>query len=315
MPSTTSKNLGQVAAFVSGPTAPTNINLIWLDTSGPNTIKKVWDPLTNQWTNLFDAGTVTGDNWGTQVVVHDATLDGDGTTGVELKIAQQGATTGQVLKWNGTTWAPAPDDTGAGITTVTHGLELSGNGTVGVPLTFAQQGATNGQVLKWSTAQNRWIPGNDDVGVQYAPGMIMMWCGLTTAVPGGWTLCNGAGNLSTGQPVPDLRGRFIAGWSDLDPDYNVIGNTGGAKTVSLTASQNGSHTHSLYDPGHAHHITGTNQGNNSGSGQVPAASWTGNEDAGYTEAAPTGIAIQYSGAGDPHENRPPYYTLAYIVKL
>lgn len=31
-----------------------------------------------------------------------------------LKIAQQGATTGQVLEWNGTAWAPATDDGGAG---------------------------------------------------------------------------------------------------------------------------------------------------------------------------------------------------------
>ncbi|MGB4654532.1 MAG: tail fiber domain-containing protein, partial [Bacteroidales bacterium] len=53
-----------------------------------------------------------GDNWGTQVVQTDATLSGEGTTANKLKIAQQGATTGQVLKWNGSTWAPANDNTG-----------------------------------------------------------------------------------------------------------------------------------------------------------------------------------------------------------
>lgn len=31
-----------------------------------------------------------------------------------IKLAQQGATTGQVLKWNGTRWAPDDDDTGSG---------------------------------------------------------------------------------------------------------------------------------------------------------------------------------------------------------
>ncbi len=55
-----------------------------------------------------------GDNWGTQVVQTDATLSGEGTTANKLKIAQQGATTGQVLKWNGSTWAPANDNTGSG---------------------------------------------------------------------------------------------------------------------------------------------------------------------------------------------------------
>ena len=37
------------------------------------------------------------------------------TTG-SLKLAQQGATTGQVLKWNGSAWAPAADDGGGGST-------------------------------------------------------------------------------------------------------------------------------------------------------------------------------------------------------
>jgi hypothetical protein len=51
----------------------------------------------------------TGDNWGTQVVEHDSTLAGNGTTASPLRIAQQAATNGQVLKWNGSTWAPAAD--------------------------------------------------------------------------------------------------------------------------------------------------------------------------------------------------------------
>lgn len=48
------------------------------------------------------------------VVTTDATLAGDGSVGTPLKIAQQGATSGQVLKWNGTTWAPAADAGGGG---------------------------------------------------------------------------------------------------------------------------------------------------------------------------------------------------------
>jgi hypothetical protein len=44
-----------------------------------------------------------GDNWGTQSATTDATLAGTGTSSSPLKIAQQGATANQVLKWNGTT--------------------------------------------------------------------------------------------------------------------------------------------------------------------------------------------------------------------
>jgi len=46
------------------------------------------------------------DNWGTQTTTTDATLSGNGTTTTPLKIAQQAATKGQVLKWSGTTWLP-----------------------------------------------------------------------------------------------------------------------------------------------------------------------------------------------------------------
>lgn len=53
------------------------------------------------------------------------TLTGDGVT-TNLNLAQQGATNGQVLKWNGTTWAPAAD---AG-TTYTAGTGINVTGTV-----------------------------------------------------------------------------------------------------------------------------------------------------------------------------------------
>lgn len=56
-----------------------------------------------------------GDNWGTDYVRTDATLAGQGTATSLLKIAQQSATTGNVLKWNGTTWSPAADETGGSL--------------------------------------------------------------------------------------------------------------------------------------------------------------------------------------------------------
>ena len=59
-------------------------------------------------------GTVTlpstgtgGDNWGSQTVATDATLSGNGLVNNTLKIAQQSASTGQVLKWDGSAWKPS----------------------------------------------------------------------------------------------------------------------------------------------------------------------------------------------------------------
>ncbi len=81
------------------------------------------------------------------------------------KINGMSALTGQVLKWNGTTWAPANDAGGGddwGNQTVVAGAALTGNGTVASPLNLAPQGANNGQVLKWNGMA--WAPGNDQTG-------------------------------------------------------------------------------------------------------------------------------------------------------
>lgn len=115
------------------------------------------------WTpgNDNDSG---GDDWGTQSVVANATLEGNGTAGTPLKLAQQGAVNGQILKWNGGAWAPADDaggDDWGGQVTQTS-ARLTGDGTAGSPLDIAEQGAFVGQVLKWNGTN--WAPDNDLTG-------------------------------------------------------------------------------------------------------------------------------------------------------
>ncbi len=79
----------------------------------------------------------TADNWGTQVVVTDATLAGNGVTGTPLKIAQQGAVSGQVLQWSGASWIPGTV-TGTGtVTSIGTSAPLTGgtitsSGTIGL---------------------------------------------------------------------------------------------------------------------------------------------------------------------------------------
>lgn len=83
-------------------------------------------------------GTVTlpltdlGDNWGTQTVQTDATLEGNGTSTAPLKIASQSALTGQTLKWNGTTWLPGDDLTGTSIWTPSGANIYFNTGRVGI---------------------------------------------------------------------------------------------------------------------------------------------------------------------------------------
>lgn len=87
-------------------------------------------------TNWVPDDVTGGDDWGAQVVEVTARISGDGTVGSELDIAQQGATVGQALIWNGSSWAPddvtGSDDWGAQV--VEHGTTLIGDGTSGTPL-------------------------------------------------------------------------------------------------------------------------------------------------------------------------------------
>jgi microcystin-dependent protein len=148
-------------------------------------------------------------------------------------------------------------------------------------------------------------------------GVIVMWSG--TAAPAGWALCDGSGGR------PDLRGRFIVGYNSSDADYNQMGDNGGAKTVALTTAQLPSHLHSSGSL-----ITSSN-GSHSHTTPLPSGSGAGGN---FNLAASTTLITQdirstssgdhthtisgntaSTGSGNAHENRPPYYTLAYIIKL
>lgn len=65
------------------------------------------------------------------------------------KLSQMSATTGQVLKWNGSAWAPAADTD----TTYSAGQGLA---LAAGAFSIAQNGATTNQVLRWNGSQ--WIP-------------------------------------------------------------------------------------------------------------------------------------------------------------
>jgi microcystin-dependent protein len=135
-------------------------------------------------------------------------------------------------------------------------------------------------------------------------GAIMMWSGSIASIPGGWALCDG----SPGRP--DLRGKFIVGYNASDGDYNSVGNQGGEKRHTLTVAEMPSHSHSVNDPGHLHSFPGVVPDGRGGDGGKAAEPVGRN-----TNTAFTGISINGNGGGGDHENRPPYYTLAYIIKL
>ena len=126
-------------------------------------------------------------------------------------------------------------------------------------------------------------------------GVIVMWSG--SEIPTGWALCDGTNG------TPDLRNRFIVGAGD---EY-AIGAIGGDKEVALTIEQMPKHNHgnmwwfsgygaNCPEKDRSPYTIATDSAHNSSCG---ATGFTGGKD-GSTQA---------------HENRPPYYALAYIMKI
>lgn len=131
------------------------------------------------------------------------------------------------------------------------------------------------------------------------PGVIVMWSGDVDKVPEGWALCDG--NNGT----PDLRNVFILGYGK-----RALHETGGQESVVLTVDQMPEHSHT---------------GNTNFSFNEPTFvtekiyhAWNSNRKYanGVQSVAKTSRVNLYpSGKGQAHDNMPPFYVLAYIMKL
>lgn len=110
---------------------------------------------------------------------------------------------------------------------------------------------------------------------------IILFSGAIADIPSGWYLCDGSNG------TPNLRDRFVVG---AGSSYGV-GDTGGEATHVLTIAEM---------PAHDHVITGGTAG---GSGHVRRDALNNSNH-----------TSNQTGSGSAHENRPPYYALAYIMK-
>ena len=134
-------------------------------------------------------------------------------------------------------------------------------------------------------------------------GGIIMWSGSIASIPLGFRLCDG------GDGTPDLRDRFIVGAGST---YAVAATGGSANAIVV------SHTHtassSVSDPGHTHTgvVGNTNFGTPGGAAPVPG-------NIASIGTAFTGISVSTTvasaGSSGTNANLPPYYALAYIMKL
>lgn len=118
-------------------------------------------------------------------------------------------------------------------------------------------------------------------------GTIVDWSGASDNIPDGWALCDGTNG------TPDLRGKFTLG---AGPSYEV-GATGGEEKHTLTTAEMPSHTHP---------VPGDKNAGASGSYYPILGLMSNTKYRTNTESA---------GGSQPHNNMPPYYVLAKIMKL
>lgn len=146
-------------------------------------------------------------------------------------------------------------------------------------------------------------------------GMISLWSGSINNIPTGWALCDGSNG------TPDLKGRFVVGYNPNDGDYNTIGKKGGLKEVTLSEQQMPVHNHTgtTNVSGNHNHTVPNDYKESPGDTDHTPNEWGAH--ANPNQQIPTSSAGAHShtlttnnkGGGQSHENRPPYYTLAYIM--
>lgn len=151
--------------------------------------------------------------------------------------------------------------------------------------------------------------------IQSVPtGVIVMWSGSVSNIPKGWQLCDYSIIPGTNKRTPDLRGRFIVGYSKDESDYGLIGRTGGKKSVTLSKNELPSHSHSFKN----YFYSEKNRSAVGGDGYDQFSKniiGSNDTDEDNNRLYYMNSTTNSTGSGNAFDNRPPYYVLAYIIKI
>lgn len=205
---------------------------------------------------------------------------------------------------------------GAGAPSVNGNVTLS-SGSISAPAVSTSNLAVTG------FSNNALVP----------TGAIMMWSGNPAAIPTGWALCDGTAGR------PNLSGRFVVGYEPgaaagptnavadgTTLNYGTVRNTGGENGHVIQANELPQHTHDFSGTtstnGNHNHTASSydgRQNNNDGAGPRndvarPGGSVTTSTDGNHAHTF-SGTTTVNTTTNTIIENRPPYYVLAYIIKL
>lgn len=162
--------------------------------------------------------------------------------------------------------------------------------------------------------QGRRSSGDVGVAPSSAPaGSVLAFAGVAT--PTEYLPCNGASYATAALPalfaaigytyggsgasfnVPNLQGRVPVGRDGGQPEFDALGETGGAKSHTLTAAEMPAHTHGIFPINYA---------------SVPQLN--GSIVAGTEQPVGMSHNSGSAGGGAAHNNMQPYVILNYIIK-
>jgi microcystin-dependent protein len=200
------------------------------------------------------------------------------------------------------------------------------NGTLNLngELKLDSSSGTAGQVLV-----SQGLGATPAWGNAFVTGMIMLWSGSTSSVPSGWRLCDGGGG------TPDLRDRFVVGAGN---SYDVNATGGSKDAIAISHSHTAST--SVTTKSQSGYFDTINRGGTSyrnpmvrrGGGTVSVSNknnsmsfgegWEGEGGSGGTRTTidtshnhSASTSVNSAGSSGTDKNLPPYYALAYIMKV
>lgn len=159
-------------------------------------------------------------------------------------------------------------------------------------------------------------------------GAMMMW--YTNTAPTGWQICDGSAAATSalaaivGANVPNLKGKIPVGLDSSQTEFDVLGETGGAKSITLAESNLPAHTHSFsatVSDTHNHTVPnrtivpGSTSGNFfeswSSGGSTSRTHTTSSDTHTHTVSGTTGSG---NGTATAISNLQPYIVINYIIK-
>ena len=271
--------------------------------------------------NVSGSGTFIGDLGVDELTARNANITGIVTTSGDFyalgrfrDVNSNPGSAGQILSstGNGVDWIDA--DTTSVANSVNVGVNLDGTDADQFVSFFGANSGNNPNRVDndftYNPSTNTLKVGNiiDSSGnaSAFVTGMIILWYGDTSDIPGGWVLCDG--NNST----PDLRDRFVIGAGN----NFTAGNTGGSNSVTLSTSNLPSHRHFVV----SNDLGGQNRTNSnvSANNQVRKGTGAGNLYESYNLASTGSDAAagrsSAVGSGTAFDNKPKYHALCYIMK-